>query len=56
MELNKLPAHIYLCSVHNIVVEHSWGHLQLDWGKNAVDVSEKGKVEGWYDENNRNQQ
>ncbi|KAG6875699.1 hypothetical protein C0993_007920 [Termitomyces sp. T159_Od127] len=56
IQLNELPAHIYLQSVHNIIVEHSWGHLQLDWGKNAVDVFEKGMIEGWYNNNNRNHQ
>ncbi|KAG6875105.1 hypothetical protein C0992_005191, partial [Termitomyces sp. T32_za158] len=56
MELNELPAHVYLRSVHNIVAERSWGHLQLDWGKNAVEVFKRGQSEGWYDENNRNQQ
>ncbi|KAG6893435.1 hypothetical protein C0992_009979, partial [Termitomyces sp. T32_za158] len=55
LELNELPAHIYLRSVHNIVVERSWGHLQLDWGKNAADVFERGIRDGWYDENDEKQ-
>lgn len=56
VQLNELPAHIYLRSVHNIVIERSWRHLQIDWGKNAIEVFERGKIEGWYDEDDENHQ
>ncbi|KAG6836604.1 hypothetical protein H0H93_006154 [Arthromyces matolae] len=56
VDLRELPAHVYLRSVHNIVIERSWGHLQLDWGKTAVEVFERGQAEGWYDENDENHQ
>ncbi|KAG6875385.1 hypothetical protein C0993_009499, partial [Termitomyces sp. T159_Od127] len=57
IELNELPAHIYLLSVNNIVVERSWGHLQLDWEallsgdngpvKSANDARHWMETKGW---------
>jgi len=47
-DLAGLPAHIYLHSVHNISIEHSWLWLHLDWGDNAVIAFEKGKDDGIY--------
>jgi len=47
-DLAELPAHVYLCSVHNISIECSWLHLRLNLGDNAVLVFEKGKNEGIY--------
>ncbi|KAG6835988.1 hypothetical protein H0H93_012470 [Arthromyces matolae] len=55
-DLQEHPAHIYLRSVHNIVVERSWGHLQIGWGKNAVSVFEQGEIDGWFDATNANHQ
>ena len=40
IDLQELPAHIYLHNVYNISIEHSWLQLQLDWGNSAVTVCE----------------
>ena len=48
LDLAGLPAHIYLCSVHNISIECSWLWLCLDWGDNTVIAFKKGKDDGIY--------
>ncbi|PPQ79723.1 hypothetical protein CVT26_016028 [Gymnopilus dilepis] len=45
-DLNDLPAHCYLRSVHNISIERSWLRLRLELGNNAVLEYEKGAESG----------
>ena len=51
-DIQELPAHVYLRSIHNISIERSWLRLRLDWGDNAVIVFEKGIDEGIYNPDN----
>ena len=44
----ETPAHVYVQSVHNIAVEHSWLHLHLEFGDNAVIVFKQGGDDGIY--------
>ncbi|KAH7909728.1 hypothetical protein BJ138DRAFT_1114711 [Hygrophoropsis aurantiaca] len=53
--LRELPAHIYLRSIHNIVVERSWLRLRLDWGDNVVTFFNKGIEDGFYNPDDLNQ-
>ncbi|KAI0694409.1 hypothetical protein BC835DRAFT_1218090, partial [Cytidiella melzeri] len=53
--LAELPAHVYLHSVHNISIEHSWLHLCLDMGDNAVAAFEKDAEEHGYNDQNPHQ-
>jgi hypothetical protein len=46
--LDELPAHVYLWSVHNISIERSWLRLRLDWGDNIVLFFYKGIEDGLY--------
>ena len=55
IDLEDLPAHVYLHSVHNISIERSWLRLRLEWGDNAVLVFNKGVDDGIYNPNNTNQ-
>lgn len=50
-DINEVPAHVYLRSVHNITVERSWYRLRLDFGDNAVMRFKEGIIEGWYNPN-----
>ena len=50
-----LPAHSYVRSVHNIVIEWSWLCLHLDWGNNAVLVFNDGITERKYNPDNGQQ-
>ena len=47
-DINELAAHVYLHSVHNITIKHSWLRLQLDWGDNVYEFFMKGVEEGIY--------
>ncbi|KAF7986909.1 hypothetical protein HWV62_12687 [Athelia sp. TMB] len=54
-DLDTLPAHVYLRSVHNISIERSWLRLRLDWGDNVVLFFNKGIEDGLYNPNNARQ-
>lgn len=45
-DVDVLPAHCYLRSVHNISIERSWLRLRLDFGDNAVAEYKKGPPSG----------
>lgn len=45
-DLDVLPAHVYLRSVHNISIERAWLRLRLDFGNNAVFEYQKGSDSG----------
>ncbi|TDL13749.1 hypothetical protein BD410DRAFT_817268 [Rickenella mellea] len=47
-DLEELPAHVYLRSVHNISIERQWLRLRLDWGDNVVMFFNKGVEDGVY--------
>ena len=55
IDIQELPAHVYLRSVHNVAIERAWLRLRLDWGDNAVIVFEQGKDEGIYNPDNPQQ-
>lgn len=42
------PAHIYVRSIHNISIEHSWLHLHLEFGDSTVIVFKKAEDDGVY--------
>jgi hypothetical protein len=46
-EINSgiLPPHVYVRSIHNIVIERSWLRLRFDWGDAAVVAFEAGMVD-----------
>ena len=44
----ETPAHVYVRSVHNIAVEHSWLCLHLEFGDNTVIVFKRGEDDGIY--------
>jgi hypothetical protein len=48
ISIAELPAHRYLRSVHNIVIERSWLRLRLEFGDNAVKAFKRGEAEGLY--------
>ena len=53
---NKLPAHVFLRSVHNVAIERSWLRLRMGLGDNAIHWFEYGINEGMfnqYDDANR---
>ncbi|KAG6808530.1 hypothetical protein H0H92_003824 [Tricholoma furcatifolium] len=52
LERDELPPHVYLRSVHNIVIERSWLRLRLELGDNAVAAFEKGVNDGIYQQEN----
>jgi hypothetical protein len=35
ISVTDLPAHVFLKSVHNIVIERGWWSLTLEWGGNV---------------------
>jgi hypothetical protein len=35
LDVDELPAQIYLQSIHNIVIERGWLRLRLEWGDNV---------------------
>ena len=43
-----MPAHVYVRSVHNISIEHSWLRLRMEFGDSAVIVFEKAEKDGIY--------
>jgi hypothetical protein len=43
-----LPAHIYVRSIHNIVVERGWRHFRFAMGDTAVVEYQKGIEYGIY--------
>ena len=47
---NELPAHVFLRSVHNVVIERSWLRLRMGLGENALHWFEHGINEGMYDQ------
>lgn len=47
---NDVPAHRFLRSVHNIVIERGWLRLRLLWGENVYLEYMKGVDAGIYDE------
>jgi hypothetical protein len=51
-DIAELAAHVYIRSVHNIVIERSWFRLRLDWGDNVVAFFEKGIEDGLYNPHN----
>ena len=51
---DELPAHVYLRSIRNIVIERSWLRLRLAFGNNAVVVFKRGISEGIYNPHNAN--
>jgi len=51
-DINVLPAHCYLWSVHNISIERAWLRLRLEFGNNAVLEYEKGALDGIFDSEN----
>jgi len=53
---NELPAHVYLRSIHNISIEHSWLRLRLDFGDNAIAFFDCGQADGIYNPNNPQEQ
>ncbi|KZT13141.1 uncharacterized protein LAESUDRAFT_690342 [Laetiporus sulphureus 93-53] len=48
LDNQQLPADVYLRSVHNITIEHSWLRLRLDFGDNAVTHFNRGLQDGIY--------
>ncbi|KAJ7075958.1 hypothetical protein B0H15DRAFT_805904 [Mycena belliarum] len=54
IDIEELPAHVYLRSVHNIAVERQWLRLRLDFGDNCVLAFNLGITEGRYNSNNPN--
>ncbi|KAF8236371.1 hypothetical protein L208DRAFT_1457659 [Tricholoma matsutake] len=42
----ETPAHIYVQSIHNISIEHSWLHLHLEFGDSMVIVFKKAEEDG----------
>ena len=44
----EILAHVYVQSVHNIAIEHSWLHLCLEFGDNAVICFKQGEDDGLY--------
>lgn len=44
----EIRAYRYSRSVHNIVIERSWGHLRLDFGISCVEIFRKGEAQGIY--------
>ena len=55
ISITELPAHRYLRSVHNIVIERSWLRLRLEFGDNAVKAFKRGEAEGLYNPNDPEQ-
>lgn len=51
----ELPVHVYLWSVHNISIEHSWLRLQLDWCDNVDLFFNKEIEDGVYNPNDLQQ-
>ncbi|EIN05883.1 hypothetical protein PUNSTDRAFT_46699 [Punctularia strigosozonata HHB-11173 SS5] len=47
-----LPAHVFLRSIHNIVIERSWLWLLMDFGNNIVIWFQDGETSGRYNPNN----
>ncbi|KAG8979807.1 hypothetical protein FRB90_007903, partial [Tulasnella sp. 427] len=41
------PAHIYLRSVHNIVIERGWLRLRLEWGDAVAEFYDRGTDRGF---------
>ena len=35
LDINELPAHIFMRSICNITIERGWLQLQLQWGNNV---------------------
>lgn len=52
--IEEVPAHVYLCSVHNISIERSWLRLRLDLRDNAISFFNQGIEDGIYDPNDAN--
>lgn len=52
IDSNDVPAHCFLRSVHNIVIERGWLRLRSLWGDNVYLKYVKGIEAGLYDENN----
>lgn len=52
IDSNDVPAHRFLRSVHNIVIERGWLRLRSLWGDNVYLEYMKGIEAGLYDENN----
>ncbi|TFK59237.1 hypothetical protein BDN72DRAFT_906048 [Pluteus cervinus] len=51
-DLQELPAHVFLRSVHNISIERSWLNLRLNFGNTAVKAFFRGQDEGVYEPGN----
>ena len=49
-DLEGLPVHRFLKSVHNTTIERGWLQLRLNWGDNVKLIWDEGA--GIYDENN----
>ena len=35
LDIDELPAHVFLKSLHNITIERGWLRLRLQWGDNV---------------------
>jgi hypothetical protein len=51
-DLVELPAHVYICSIHNSSIERAWLRLRLDFGDNAVNFFNNGIESGMYNPDN----
>ncbi|KAF9004997.1 hypothetical protein BDQ17DRAFT_1408386 [Cyathus striatus] len=43
LSIDELPPHVFIKSVHNIVIERGWLRLRLQWGENVKIFYEGGK-------------
>jgi hypothetical protein len=53
LEIDELPAHRFIQSIHNITIERGWLRLRLQWGDNVKVFWEVGA--GIYNESDPNQ-